>query len=262
MIDRRNDVGRRDFDRRVRSIALNGIRCGRWFLFFGFRELLEELDGGVGDHDRVALLDLALKHDALVRFLPHLGDEGVARINVVGEAYLDALEEVRIALGRKALEHPTPGVTERAKPVEDRPLETERLGHARIRVQRVPVATQSVEQGLVLRDRVFDDDVGRARRGHVDVCARTTLAAPAASTTNEGGHLALDQQVAVLVVRVESGNDESTLAFVPDVFDHSLGGKRRLEWKRPRELDVLLTVKKAVEAVVQTGSRDAFLRES
>ena len=55
-----------------RNRASGGLLRGRLFLCFGFWKLVEKLERGVGDHDRVAALDLSLEDDALVGLLPHL----------------------------------------------------------------------------------------------------------------------------------------------------------------------------------------------
>ena len=129
-------------------------------------------------------------------------------------------------------------------------------------MQWVPVATQPVEQRLVLRNRILDDDIGFARRGHVDLRRRTAIATPAAGAADERSHLALDQKVAIFVERVERGHDERALPLVEDVLDRALRNECGLQWKGSLELDVLLSVKETVEPIVQAGGGDAFLGET
>lgn len=50
-----------------------------------------ELGGGTGNGRLASLLDLGGEDD-LVALLPHLGDDGLARVDSTGEADLDVLD--------------------------------------------------------------------------------------------------------------------------------------------------------------------------
>jgi len=97
-----------------------------------------EDDGCVGNGEDVALDNLDLVND-LVALLPHLGLEGLAGEDVLGEAHLDRLDAggVRIAvrkqdvLGRDA---------KRAQTVQNGHVKATHLSKRGVEVERVAVA--------------------------------------------------------------------------------------------------------------------------
>ena len=226
--------------------GLRGLDLG---LRRGVRDLGIELDRGVGDHELVALGDLAAQHGAGFGDLPDLGDEGLAREHRVGEADLDALELLRV--GAEGGEHVARGIAVGAQPVQDRLREAERAGEAGVDVQRVPVAREPVQQRLVVADLLRAREVGRAIGGRVGVARGPSVAAPAARAADHRAELVVGEHLAGLIGGLDGHHDERVLALVEDVLDPRAMREPGARRQRPLELGVLLTVQQAVEAVVE-----------
>ena len=253
--DRREDVGRGRLGAR-RGGRSRGGGDGRR-LGLGLGDLAVELDRGVGDDDAVALLDLGPEDHPGRRLDPHLGDQGLAREDAVGEADLDALELARVVV---ELPQDRPAsVAEGAQAVEDRPIKAEGLGEVGVDVERVPVAAEAVEERLVGVDDLLDLGVGLAIRGDVDVGGGPSIAAPTTSAADERGQLVVDQLLPGLVARRDREDDGGVLALVEDVLDRDAVRQLGVRRQGPLELGVLLAVEEAVEAEVEPGRHHALL---
>ncbi len=143
--------------------------------------------------------------------------------------------------------------TERAETVEDGGLEATDLAELGVDVERVAVAVETVEGGLVLRGLLLDDDVGLALRRLVG--GDGTLGAggsglgratEATAATDEDGRLIVEEVLACgSVLGCVTGNDESGGALVDHVdelgvgLSAGIGGDGELA-----DLHVLFTVEK------------------
>ncbi len=145
--------------------------------------------------------------------------------------------------------------------MEDRLVELHRLGEGRIRVERVPVAAEAIEERLVRRGLLFDHRVRLPVGRRVLLGARAAVTAPAARTADEGRDLVDGQQVAVLVEALDRRHDQSALALVVDVADARLVRELRVPRERSLQRQLLLAVEHPVEAVVQTRRGHAALAE-
>ena len=115
----------------------------------------------------------------------HIADrEGVARQHRRSEAGLDVVEPHRVAGAHRVQERPA-GEAVAAQAVQDRTVEATDRGERRVRVQRVAVAGQPVDERLVDRGLVGHDVVGVAFGRHVLRPRRSPVAAPSAFATDE-----------------------------------------------------------------------------
>ncbi len=139
--------------------------------------------------------------------------------------------------------------------MQDRLVEAESLGEIWIRVQRVPVAGQTVQQRLVEVGLLLDHRVRLARRRDVDVAGRAALAAPAAGAAHESGDLVIRDLLAAFVGGGNAEQHHRVRRLVVGALEAE--GVLELAFGRERvfDLGVLLAVQHAVEAVVQTRHR-------
>mmetsp|Transcript_591 Transcript_591/g.1523 ORF Transcript_591/g.1523 Transcript_591/m.1523 type:complete len:325 (-) Transcript_591:142-1116(-) len=103
---------------------------------------------GVVDANITGGFVLCLDND-LVALLPHFDHQGVSRKNRLGKASLDGTELLRLAVA-KCSNNSAGSDTQGAKTVENGLLEARHLGKVRFNVQRVVIATETVDLGLSL----------------------------------------------------------------------------------------------------------------
>src|SRR5262249_25768117 len=113
------------------------------------RALRFPLEQRVADRELAVLLDRD-RDRSLSRFFQAIAahDQRVARHHHLGEARLERAEARRIA-ARECLERDAPGDAVGAESVQDRALETGLLRDLWVRVDRVYVARESIQQRLV-----------------------------------------------------------------------------------------------------------------
>src|SRR5207248_10122426 len=111
-------------------------------------------------------------------------DQPVARQHRAGKPRLHGPEPGRIRIAQAVQQRPA-GETVGAEPVQDRPLETASRRECRVRVQRVAVTREPVEQSLLGPRLVLDAKLRLALRP-LPVTGGATVAAKASLTSDEG----------------------------------------------------------------------------
>src|SRR5690348_16040164 len=111
-----------------------------------------EFDEAVIDGDHVALDDTAAKAGTARSLAPDLRTYGLAGKDRRGKAHLDPPEARRIIAAERAQQRMS-GDTERAEAMQDRPREPGRRRDIGVRVQRVVVAVQTIEQRRLRQGR-------------------------------------------------------------------------------------------------------------
>ncbi len=133
-------------------------------------------------------------------------------------------------------------VTKGTKPVQDRFVIAKGLGKRRVRMQRVPVTAQAVQQCLVGVGFFLDHRIRFAGGRHIDLAGIATLTAPATGTFHERGHLVVGHLVTVLVGGSNGEGDDCVRVLVQRLLEFEgvfqLGMRR--QW--PLDLGVLLTM--------------------
>src|SRR4029077_2188490 len=132
--------------------------------------------------DGLAALGLRGEDDLSGRDLPHVGRDRLAREDDPREAHLERLEPLGLVVAPR-LEERAPAEAEGAEAVEDRAIVAAELREVRVGMQRVHVAREAVDQGL-LRERLrrhglVGRPVGRdvARPARAAVTTEAALAA-------------------------------------------------------------------------------------
>lgn len=160
-----------------------------------------------------------------IALLPHLRPEGLARQHHTGEADLEVLE------GTICAEHMLARDTQRAEAVQNGGLKATHLAELGVNVQRVAVAVEAVERGLVFRGLLLDNRIGLALRRLVGrngglgaASSGLGRSAKAATATDEDGRLVVEEILAGLrVLGGIAGDDEGGVALVHDVDELGVG---------------------------------------
>jgi hypothetical protein len=175
-----------------------------------------QLGASAGNAELASLLDLGLEDDNIT-LLPHLGHQCLTGDHNTREANLDVLE---LAVGpHDSLARNTEG----AKTVKDGLFEAADLAELGVDVQRVAVAREAVDGGLLFGGLLLNDRVGLTLRGLVDAGCGTTVGALAGATetagaTDEDGALVIEEVLAgLLILGGRAGYDEASVALVDNL---------------------------------------------
>jgi hypothetical protein len=187
----------------------------------------------------------------LVSLLPVGRDVRLTGEGHAGEARLVARHLAGVAVER-VIDDGLEGDAVGAQAVDDGLVEARHLGEVRVGVQRVLVAREPIQEGLLRQGRGLDRAVGRAIRRLVARLG-AGVAAEATLTANEQREAVGEQVLAGFVLRGRLQDHERRLALVVDLRNRA----RDLELLRRRDrlvdLDVLLPVEQHGEVEVHPG---------
>lgn len=172
-----------------------------------------QLRRGTTNGQLARLLDFGLEND-LVALLPHLGHEGLAGHDDAGEADLDVLDLAKLLVDGLARD------SKEAETVQDGLGKAAHLGELRVDVERVVIAAQAVNAGLLLGRLLLNDHVGRALGRRVGSRAGAAVLgllgpAEAAGPPQEDAGLVVEDLLACLSVhRRHSVAEDGSVALV------------------------------------------------